>query len=604
MPEYGNADTGRENTFGRTLMNYINTRLPYTSYSYTDIVSKLNPKYKIFQDTGSRRAEALMRQSVSSSTDYNSIDPAGIIGLDNNFTQFMYANIQHDKIARLRDYRVMASFSEVADALDEICDEVINKDRNGKIVYCNFQDLELNDEDKEDVQNEFQKYVSYFDLANRGWEYFRSMLVDGEVYFEHIIHKKYEKEGILGVLTVPTEFIDPIYSNVQNMLIKGYLLRKPVFDKNNPTKITDYELVPMDQNQITYINSGIWNENKTIRLPFIENARRAYRQLSLLEDAVVIYRIARAPARLMFNVDVGNMPPAKAEAYLKRLMNQYWSSKTYDSQQAGSAVKKYNPQSVLDNFWFAKRAGSEGTTVTELQGTNTAWGMEEMLYFVKKLYKSLKVPASRLNPEDTYKDGIDILREELKFAKFVVRLQQHFAEGLKNGFITHLKLRGTWEKYDLKEHNLDITFNVPVNFFEMREAQKQEIKTKTYNDAVQSEAISKTYALKKFMNWTDIEVKANREFLRKDVAFAWELEQIKSGGPNWRENIQMGAPAAGGEAGGAPTTAALPGGGETALPPAFGPAPAAGGEVPAAGGAEAAGGGAETAPAGGEAAPA
>lgn len=580
MAEYGNADTGRENTFGRSLMNYINTRLPYTSYSVVDTVSKLNPKYKVFQDTGSKRTEALMRQSVSSSTQYNNIDPAGIIGLDNNFTQYMYANIQHDKISRIRDYRVMASFSEVADALDEICDEVVNRDANGRVVYCKFPDLELKDEEKETLQEEFQKYISYFDLPNKGWEYFRQLLVDGELYFEHIIHKKYESEGILGVLTVPSEFIDPIFGNIQNQMIKGYLLRKPVFDKSNPTKITDYELIPMDKNQITYINSGIWNENKTIRLPFIENCRRAYRQLSLLEDAVVIYRLARAPSRLVFNVDVGNMPPPKAEAYLKKLMSQYWSSKSYDnSQNTGTAVKKYNPQSVLDNFWFAKRQGSEGTSVTELAGTNSAWGMEEMTYFVKKLYRALKVPVSRLNPEDSYKDGVDILREELKFAKFIVRMQQHFAEGLKNGFITHLKLRKLWEKYELKETHLDIAFNVPVNFFEMREAQKQEIKTNTYNAATQNEAISKTYALKKFMNWTDVEVKANREFLRKDIAFAWELEQIKSGGPNWRDNIQApGAPAAGGE----PTTTALPGGGSTATPPAFGPAPA-----PEAGGAEA-----------------
>jgi hypothetical protein len=599
MAEYGNADTDRSNTFGRSLMNYVNSKLPYTSYSVVDTVSKLNPKYRIFQDTGSKRAEALMRQSVSSNSDYNSIDPAGIIGLDNNFTQFMYANIQHDKIARLRDYRVMASFSEVADALDEICDEVINRDRNGKVAHCNFPELDLKDEDKEILDAEFQKYINYFDLPNKGWEYFRSLLVDGELYFEHIIHKKYESEGILGVITVPTEFIDPIFGNVQNMLIKGYLLRKPVFDKNNPTKIVDYELVPMDQNQITYINSGIWNENKTIRLPFIENCRRAYRQLSLLEDAVVIYRLARAPSRLVFNVDVGNMPPPKAEAYLKRLMNQYWSTKTYDTTQGGSAVKKFNPQSVLDNFWFAKRQGQEGTSVTELQGANSAWGMEEMLYFVKKLYKALKVPTSRLNPEDTYKDGVDILREELKFAKFVVRMQQHFAEGLKNGFITHLKLRKLWEKYDLKEANLDLHFNVPVNFFEMREAQKQEIKTKTYNEATQNEAISKTYALKKFMNWTDVEVKANREFLRKDVGFSWELDQIKSGGPNWRDNMQAGVPgAAPVEGGGIPASTPLAGGGETATPPDFGPAPAAvapeagaavppAGEVPPAPGGEA-----------------
>ena len=239
----------------------------------------------------------------------------------------------------------MAAFSEVADALDEICDEALNKDKNGKIVYLNLTDIDIDLENAEVLEKEFQKYVTYFDLNNRGWEYFRNLLVDGEIYFEHVVHKDYEDEGILGVVTIPTEFIDPIFGNVQNMLIKGYLLRKPIFDKTNPSKILDYELIPMDKNQVTYINSGIWNENKTIRLPFIENARRAYRQLSLIEDAVVIYRLARAPERLVFNVDVGNMPPPKAEAYLKKLMNQYWSSKTYDSTQSGSAVKKFNPLS-------------------------------------------------------------------------------------------------------------------------------------------------------------------------------------------------------------------------------------------------------------------
>ena len=573
MPEYGNADTDREGTFGRSLMNYINSRLPYQSYTVIDTVNKLNPKFKVFQDTGSKRTEALSRRSISSNTPYNSIDPAGIIGLDNNFTQYMYANIQHDKIARIRDYRVMAAFSEVADALDEICDEAINKDKNGKVVYLNLVDIDLESEDAELLEKEFQKYITYFDLNNRGWEYIRNLLVDGEIYFEHIIHKDYEDEGILGVVTVPTEFIDPIFGNVQNMLIKGFLLRKPVFDKTNPSKILDYELIPLDKNRVTYINSGIWNENKTIRLPFIENARRAYRQLSLIEDAVVIYRLARAPERLVFNVDVGNMPPPKAEAYLKKLMNQYWSSKTYDSTQSGSAVKKFNPQSILDNFWFAKRQGSEGTRIDRLAGGENLGKLEDLEYFLKKLYKSLKVPVSRLNVDDAYKDDLNILREELKFAKFIVRMQQQFAEGLKNGFITHLRLRKLWDKYDLKETNINLEFNVPINFFEMREAQKQELKTTAFTNITQSDAVSKTYALKKYMGWTDIEILANREFMRKDIGFLWELEQIKTGGPNWRENIQT-APVPGGE------MPALGGGGGPALPPAFGPAPGVSPEAP------------------------
>jgi hypothetical protein len=154
-----NADSGRGNAVGRSLMNYVNSKLPYQSYTVIDTLNKLNPKYKVFQDTGSKRTEALSRQSISSNTDFNSIDPAGIVGLDNNFTQYMYANIQHDKISRLRDYRVMAAFSEVADAIDEICDEAINKDKNGKIVYLRTPDIELDIDDQETLEQEFQKYL-------------------------------------------------------------------------------------------------------------------------------------------------------------------------------------------------------------------------------------------------------------------------------------------------------------------------------------------------------------------------------------------------------------------------------------------------------------
>ena len=209
MAEYGNAASGRESTFGKSLMNYINTYLPYGSYGIIDTIAKLNPKFLEFQDTGSRRAEALAKQSISSSTQFNNDSPAAFLNLDTNFSQYMYANVQADKIARLRDYRVMGAFSEVANALDEICDECVNKNDNGQIIRVSFLDEEIPSDAKTSVEEEFQDYIRHFELEDKGWEYFRSVLTDGEVYFEHIIHKEYPKEGILGVVMVPTELIDP-----------------------------------------------------------------------------------------------------------------------------------------------------------------------------------------------------------------------------------------------------------------------------------------------------------------------------------------------------------------------------------------------------------
>jgi hypothetical protein len=564
---------GNKNTFGRSLMKYVSSRLPYQSYQTVDTLNDVNPKYKLFQGEGSRREDALQRQSISSSTPINN-SAVGDIAMDKGFQEFMYANIQQDKAARIRDYRVMAAFAEVADALDEICDEVINKDANGEIIQLHFIHREFKPHEQKQLEDEFQKYISYFDLEHKGWEYFRQLLVEGEVYWEHIIHKDYPKEGILGTVQIPTELIDPIFGNIQNSIIQGYLLRKPVFNEQNPTKIEDMQLIPMDKNQVTYINSGIWNDNKTIRLPYLENARRAYRQLSLIEDAIVIYRLVRAPEKLVFNVDVGNMSPPKAEGYLRNLQQKYWSRHTFDTDSNGQ-VMKFSPQSMLDSFWFAKRAGSEGTDVKTLAGGQNLGELEDLMYFMKKLYKSLKVPVTRLNPEQSFQDGTDILREELKFARFIIRMQMQFAAGLKNGFITHLKLKKLWEKYNLKEMHLDLEFNVPSNFFEMREQQKLELRVNNWSGLTNSEFVSNTWAQKKYLGWSDIEVKANREFLRKDKELQWELAQIEASGPNWREAMASGG-AEGGEGmeagGGAP-----PAGGGTGLPPDFGPPPEGGG---------------------------
>lgn len=526
------SNDGRASTFGRNLISYIQNRLPYSNIvDYNN--DQLNPKYKYFAGAGIRRSEALARQSVSISNDYNNI-PIGSIGKDTTFGDVMYANIQQNKDARLRDYRIISAYSEVADALDEICDETINPDENSNIVSLSFRNIDLTPSEKDDLQKEFDKYTEFYDLKNRGWQYFRQLLVEGEVFFEQIIHNDYLEEGVLGVINLPAELIDPVYNNIQNMMVKGFIYRKPIFDANNPSKIVKTELIPLDENQVVYVNSGVMNETKNMVVPFLENARRAYRQLSLIEDAIVIYRLVRAPERLVFNVDVGNMPAPKAEAYLRKLITNYWSSKTFDIDQ-NDVVKKFNPQSMLDAFWFAKRQGQEGTTVSQLAGGQNLGVLDDLMYFIKKLYRSLKVPTSRLDPQDAFRDGTEILREELKFARFIIRQQQRFSSGIKRGFMTHLKFKNMWDKFDLKDLNLEVQFNVPTNFYEMRENQRLELKSNNYTTLAGNDFISATYAQKKYLGWKDRDVLANREFMRKDKELQWELAQIEANGPNWKE---------------------------------------------------------------------
>ena len=541
----------------------IANKLPYQSLDFNNVINDLNPKYSSFQDVGMNRTEALAKNSIFYNNDFNS-KPSGHVSVDGNYNKLVYANIEENKGGRLRDYRIMAAFSEISDALDEICDECINIDEKGNVVNLYLRNMDIDENVADTLQEEFNRYIDYFNLDKKGFEYFRQLLIEGEVYFEHIIHGGHVKEGILGSVILPADLIDPIYDNIQNMIIKGYILRKPIFDPNKPEKIMKFDFIPMDENQVTYVNSGIWNQDKAFRLPFIENARRAYRQLSLVEDAIVIYRLVRAPERLVFNVDVGNMAPPKAEAYLRKLVAEYWSKKTFDTNQSGQ-VQKFNPQSMLDSFWFAKRAGSEGTSVTQIPGGSNLGELADLMYFVNKLYKALKVPLNRLNPDSQFSDGNEILREELKFARFIIRMQQQFASGLKNGFLTHLKLKGLYEEFDIKPNNVHIEFNVPTNFYELRENQKLELKVANYNQLAAGEFVSNTYAQKKYLGWSDQEIKANREFLRKDAEFQWELQQIGAGGPDWRDQ-EAAAPLQGGAQPGLPT--------DPETPPDFGGGPA------------------------------
>jgi hypothetical protein len=542
---------GKSSTYDRSMTSYLKNRLPY-NYNVLDSDESKNPKYKYFQHVGMRRPEAIAKNSVTLSNDYNNT-AFSAIEQDKSFSNIMYATASEDKPGRMRDYRTMAAFSEIADALDEICDETINPDENDDIVKLKFKNSEIESDKKEEIMKEFEKYMEHYDLHNNGWQYFRQFLIEGELYFEQIIHEDYVNEGVLGVINIPSDLIDPVYGNIQNMLVKGFLYQKPIFDKNDPRKVEKYEPIPYEENQVVYINNSSYNDTKEFIVPFIENARRAYRQLSMMEDAIVIHRMVHAPLRFVFNVDVGRLPVPQAEAYLRKLQAQYWSTKTFDADQ-GDIVKKYSPQSTLDSYWFAKRQGTEPTTVQEIGGQSGDDQMEGLYFFIKKLYRSLKTPTSRLDPDDSFRDGADILREELKFARMIMRQQQKFASGLKRGFITHLKLRKMFKEYDLTEQNINVIFNPPSNFYELRNNQKMELKINSFSNMISSGKIATAFAMKKALGFTDKEILANNEFLRLQMALEWELNMLLTMGPDFKNQLlqqaQAGAPAEGGNMGG------------------------------------------------------
>jgi len=554
----GNNFNGK-NKFIGTLMNSI----PYAN-SLAGNLDKDNPKYVKFDGLPDKKDELINKHSVFRDTLYN---PSSFLN-HGGYHEYIYAKIDQNKIRRIQDYRRMAAYAELSDAIDEICDEAVIEDKKGNVLNCDFK-KQLSDNAKKELFNEWNKFVELFDLNNKGYDYFRQFLIDGELFFEHVISDN-SKRGIQGVVMLPPELVNPIYKNRQNDFIENYSLRRPSQDPNKVQ--TEEEVIVMDRNQITYINSGVWNEDRTIRLPYIENARVAYKQLSLIEDSIIIYRLVRAPERMVFKVDVGNMSSANAEAHLKRLMQQYWARRSFSTQE-GQVTNAYEPQSMLDAYWFTKRGDSEGTTVDVLPGGQNLGELSDLNYFLEKLYKSLKVPVSRLSAESTTSaSSEEITREELRFSKFVMRVQRQFAQGIKKGFQVHLELKDLWQQYKLRETDLKIEFNPPTHFLALKNQQIFAIQSENFNNLSQNEGISNSFSQRHYLEMDDTMIKENREWLRKDSELRWELAQIESMGPDWKEQQaealdiepEFGAGGGGGGAGGDGF-------------PTFGPSPEVGG---------------------------
>ena len=563
------------------LLSSFISRLPFAYQIINSMISN-NPKFYSFKNQASLRDDMLEDQSVFMSqpnVDNYSTGNPGSFAINKDYQAFVYASLDKDKGRRMMDYRRMAAYAELADCLDEMCDECIVRDDDGDIVKFDLKGT-YSKTIQDEIQKEFKQFVEIFDLENTGWEKFRQMLVEGELFYENLIKEGKEELGVLGLMNIPSELINPVFHNVQNELLKGFLLQKPIIGPTTSINSEDQQqLLFLQKAQVSYVHSGMWNEFKTFRLPFIENAKRSYRQLSLIEDSVVIYRLVRAPERLVFKVYTGNMPAPKAESYIKGLMMKYWSKKTFNGlEQRVSNV--YDPQSMLDSYWFPVDAQGKGTDVSTLASAGNLGEIKDLDYFLSKLYKSLKVPNSRfLAPGDPFKDGAEITREELRFARFIMRLQAQFAIGIKETFITHLKLKGLWKEYRLKEQNVKIKFNEPTSFMTMRNQQLLSMKFENYNTATQSEAISKSYAQKYYLDMSADMMKENREWLRRDAALTWELGKITEMGPNFREQLalqqgteaggagaegMMGAGGGGGGGGAAPGGEAIPefGGGE------------------------------------------
>ncbi len=397
-----------------------------------------------------------------------------------------------DVVQGIQKCREIALFPEVDIALQDIINEAIPQEDDTSLITLDLDDLDFSDTLKDKIQAEFKRVITLLDYTNLASDLFRRWYIDGRLFFHIIVDKSNLKRGIIELRMIEATKIRKMKEvkkkksesgiDVIDQINEFFVYNETGFMPTtaNATATTTQAANAMGTNgiklstdAIVYVPSGYVDGNSNNVLSYLQKAIRPANQLRMLEDATVVYFIARAPERRIFYVDVGNLPKLKAEQYLKEIMNKYRNKMVYDST-TGAIKDDKRYQSMLEDFWMPRRDSSKGTEITTLPGALGLQGQLDSLgYFKKKLYESLNVPVSRLEPSTGFSLGRsgEITRDELKFQKFIDRLRRKFSQLFYDVLKTQLVLKGIcnsdeWET--IYKEAIKIKFQTDNSFSELK----------------------------------------------------------------------------------------------------------------------------------------
>ena len=382
----------------------------------------------------------------------------------------------------IRRYRETSLVPECDSAIEDIVNECITSDITDRIVALDLRDVKLSDSIKNKMQDEFAHILSLMKFNQNSHEIFRKWYVDGRIYFHKVVDSKRPKLGIVDLRN-----IDPLKIKKVRNIEKGkdpktkiervekieefYMFNDKGFDKSSAT---DGNVVKIAPEAICFTTSGLLDYSRNVVIGYLHKALKTANQLAMMEDALVIYRISRAPERRIFYIDVGNLPKAKAEQYLADVMHKYRNKLVYNAE-TGEIKDDRKHMSMLEDFWLPRREGGRGTEITTLPGGQNLADIDDIEYFKKKLYQSLNVPATRLEADNGFNMGraSEISRDELKFNKFTNRLQKKFARVFTDMLRTHLVLKEivTGEEFDKFKDFIQYEFATDNHFTELKEAE-------------------------------------------------------------------------------------------------------------------------------------
>ena len=377
------------------------------------------------------------------------------VDLDGNF------KTEYDMVVK---YRMMAMHPEVDSAIEDIIQEAIVTDQNDSPVQIDLANLDVSDSVKDMIRTEFDYIKNLIGFDTKAHEMFRRWYIDGRLYYHKVIDLQRPQDGILELRYVDPQKIKKVrqinkipktadqFQSLDYGKVDEYFIYNPKGLRNTSANSG----IKIAKDAITYVTSGILDTNKNIVLSYLHKAIKVLNQLMMIEDSLVIYRISRAPERRIFYIDVGNLPKVKAEQYLREVMSRYRNKLVYDAN-TGEIRDDRKYMSMLEDFWLPRREGGRGTEITTLPGGQNLGELTDIQYFQTKLYKALNVPAGRLESGQAFNIGrsSEIMRDELKFTKFVGKLRKKFSEMFQDILKTQLILKGviTPEDWDeMKEH--------------------------------------------------------------------------------------------------------------------------------------------------------
>jgi hypothetical protein len=401
-------------------------------------------------------------------------------------------------------YREMALQPEVEEAIGDIVNESI-VGADDEIVSLDLDRIdEMSDNLKERIREEFKEILSLLEFSQRGYDIFRRWYVDGRLYFHAIIDEKNVRAGIKELRYIDPRKIKKIkevkkkrvgkdsqvsVTTVKNEYYifneKGFLA-KGSYSGSSGTSAPGQRGLKIAKDSILHCVSGLMDQNNQLVLSYLHKAIKPLNQLRTLEDASVIYRISRAPERRIFYIDVGNLPKMKAEQYLRDMMVKHKNRLVYDAN-SGEVRDDRKHMTMLEDFWLPRREGGRGTEITTLPGGQNLGEMDDVEYFQRKLYKSLNVPVSRLDPETGFSLGraSEISRDELKFSKFIDRIRAKFATQLFNYALEKqlvLKNIMSIEEFDEIKNLINYDFQKDNHFTEMKDAEIYRERIQTLRD--------------------------------------------------------------------------------------------------------------------------